>query len=605
MLHVILLYDSFCSRLTSPSTIILFDGRTRTVRGRTGMSNVIDSSESDDMEECMKVFLNGISISDMAWQDVVSETVELETPHETKNIHLKSNRTKDGPEKKSGNRLTILQNTMQQSAEENSTVVNEYWWTCACTNAPDLSPPKHLLQIVDHSKIGRGFALISKKFIPAGTVLYTERAMFACQVPEIIMVAACNHQRCADCHLNSLFKVRACQHCFRSLEPISSCSIAPSSNGEDLGSRTSFPLPELYPVPGLQWDSGPPSESRPYKIDFHGRIACSQCNTLFCSLSCFNDFRDQYNSCCLMYRTMLHLTSLLQPHDDVQENIRNQRCTDIGSSTIIDNSEGLVSIQPAIPLAIRMFVAMLQCYRTNRSLSNSVYSLIFSYAIINDLCGTSSNIHTLELGIPQTNRPTTKDDTKSIQKQPIMYSLEPIYLYLVNIYSITIDERQNMFSLEYLMSLSAKAARNSFGLRTQSPFQTYYAAIVRSHYTRGSNAHKQVQRTMAMALGSATGSFERGMDQKINDQVSPEIAAFYPLTSRINHSCSPNVQVRSQQFVDSHIDAVAVTDIAAGTEICISYIHIGRKSTVSRQRELNAKYMFQCTCTKCVPLKSI
>jgi hypothetical protein len=209
----------------------------------------------------------------------------------------------------------------------------------------------------------------------------------------------------------------------------------------------------------------------------------------------------------------------------------------------------------------------------------------------------------LELGIPQKSRTAKEDELKS--SQSLVFTLEPIYLCLVNVYSITTHEQRSMFSLEYFMSITAKAARNGFGLRTQSPFQTYYAAIVRSCYGRGSDAYKQMQRSMARALGSTTGSFERGMDQKVNDQVSPEIVAFYGLTSRINHSCIPNAEVRSQQFVDYCIDLVAKTDIAVGTEICISYIHIGRKSTLRRQRELNAKYIFQCTCALCVPSTSV
>jgi SET domain len=541
----------------------------------------------------MKVFLNGISISDfqLAWR--VTGDVEPTTPLDTEN-DSKGIWANDLPKKQLDCRRIILENKLQQSFGEDLVIFNDYWWRYAYANTPDLIPPRHLLQIVDRSNIGIGYALTAKQFIPSGTILYTERALFACQVPENAATTADHHQLRTDRHQPSLFKVCACQNCFRSLEPISSCCIAPSTKDEDSGFIAPFPLPHLYPVHDFRWDSSPPAGSLPYAVDHHGRITCFRCNTLFCSLQCYDAFQDQYSSCCLLLQTMQHLPSLFRQRlDVVQENFANQQCCDIGGSSEIDYDDDFVSIQPAIPLAIRMFVAMLQCCRTNRLSPNSVSSEPL-FNIINDLCGTSSDIQKLELGIPQAMR-VAKDETLSI-----LYTLEPIYLYLVDLYSMTIDERQNRFSLEYFTSVTAKAARNSFGLRTQSPFQTYYAGIVRTHYDRKSDAHRLVQRALAMALGSTTGWLERGMDQKVNDHVSPEIAAFYPLTSRINHSCSPNAEVRSQQFVDSCIDLVAKVDITAGSEICISYIHIGRKRTGRRQRELFAKYIFQCNCSLCV-----
>lgn len=551
----------------------------------SSLSSEVDSSESEDMEECMKVFLNGISISDLAWENCIEEV----EPTNQFDSQKDSNGTRVDL---SNDRRSILKNTLQQSIGEDLAALNDYWWTYAFSNTADLRPPMHVLQIVDHSSIGRGYALTSKQFIPSGTILYTERALFACQVPENDTAIVEDNRLGANWHLKSLFKVLACQQCFRSLEPISSCCIDPSKSDKN----STFPLSHLYPVPDFQWDSSPQSNSFSYAVDRHGRVACLQCNTLFCSLSCYNSFQDQYGSCCLMFQTMRQLPNLLrQRHDTSQESCSGEHCSEI------DNEGDFVSIQPAIPLAIRMFVAMLQYYRSKRLLSDELSSVSL-FNTIDDLCGISSDIQLLELGISQTNQAAGDEFTSTLNLE---YSLEPIYLHLVDVYSMTIEERQNTFSLEYLMAVTAKAARNCFGLRTQSPFQTYYAGIVRSHYTRGSDAHNQVQRSLATALGSATGSFERGMDQKVNDLVSPEIAAFYPLTSRINHSCSPNAEVRSQQFVDFYIDLVAKTDITAGSEICISYIHIGRKSTGRRQRELLAKYMFQCTCTLCAPTLSV
>ena len=146
-----------------------------------------------------------------------------------------------------------------------------------------------------------------------------------------------------------------------------------------------------------------------------------------------------------------------------------------------------------------------------------------------------------------------------------------------------------------------KAARNGFGILTQSPFKSYYAALLRSAGGRGSDKHEALKEQVARALGSETGQLERGMDRKIEEVVAVEIAAIFPLTARINHACQPNAQVRSQEFVDCHMDLVALKDIEEGEEITISYIltRDGARHRRSRQRELEAKYLFTCDCALC------
>ena len=175
------------------------------------------------------------------------------------------------------------------------------------------------------------------------------------------------------------------------------------------------------------------------------------------------------------------------------------------------------------------------------------------------------------------------------------------------------------------MSLCSKAARNGFGIRPQSPFQSYYAGIVRSSLYRGSAQHVKLQNQVANALfgcASSDAQFHRGMDRMIDERVCPEVVALYPLTSRINHSCVPNCEVRSQQYIDCTIDVVATQDIKIGEEITISYIYgtggsfansngentlnysttkrqRNQKTTHRRQQELYAKYLFHCDCFLC------
>jgi hypothetical protein len=238
-------------------------------------------------------------------------------------------------------------------------------------------------------------------------------------------------------------------------------------------------------------------------------------------------------------------------------------------------------IQPAIPLAIRMFAMTLCQYRQNNGNKGT---------ILDGLCGESSDITALELGAVY-----GRSDTGEI-----CYSLDAVYKHLFGLWSVTDTERKT-FSLEHFMALAAQAARNGFGIMTQSPFKAYYAALLRTA-GRGSERHEQLKRQVAQALGSEEGKLERGMDRMVEEQVAPEIVALYPLTARINHACAAKAEVRSQEFVDFYMDLVAVEDIEAGEEITISYIRSSRRSLhcrQRRQRELQAKYLFVCDCSLC------
>ena len=93
------------------------------------------------------------------------------------------------------------------------------------------------------------------------------------------------------------------------------------------------------------------------------------------------------------------------------------------------------------------------------------------------------------------------------------------------------------------------------------------------------------------------------MDRRVDERVAPEIAGLFMLTARINHACNTaaNAEVHSQEFVDARVDVVAVHDIEVGEEITISYIgQSSRHNKERRQRELRAKYMFQCSCPCCL-----
>lgn len=89
-------------------------------------------------------------------------------------------------------------------------------------------------------------------------------------------------------------------------------------------------------------------------------------------------------------------------------------------------------------------------------------------------------------------------------------------------------------------------------------------------------------------------------------QCAVQIAGLFTLTARINHSCDPCAELRGGEFVDCTVDLVSRRDIEAGEEISISYINIGKTAGRAatdrnrRRRELKARYLFDCDCTKCL-----
>ena len=77
----------------------------------------------------------------------------------------------------------------------------------------------------------------------------------------------------------------------------------------------------------------------------------------------------------------------------------------------------------------------------------------------------------------------------------------------------------------------------------------------------------------------------------------------FPMQATLNHSCAPNVVLykEGEDEEDGRVVAVLKEDVAAGEELCNSYIDI-ELPFADRQREL-ADYGFVCTCARCVAEK--
>lgn len=464
------------------------------------------------------------------------------------------------------------------------------------------SPPfgtKVPVRIVDMSDVNnRGFALVATRQILRGEVIYVEQAAVASQIPD-----SCS-SRNMPCDLAGVgtqddetnisgrplapqlggehFAVRGCQHCFRSLEPASSVTCAtkliPKENESTVqpgpSAPASLPQSDLWPIleyKGRSWDVvGDVFSCCRYKRHFAieqgtGRVVCQQCHALFCSKSCFDAHCNEMGNCCLCSAA-------------VQAMVHQLRCNSQGN-------EAEAFVQPPLVLASRMFCAAVFKHRSQKSPSD----------LYGGMCGNDSDITPLELGV-------LEKEQHGEGRQ--FYSLKEPHAALCRILSLNDEEQLNVFPLSYLHRLAAIAARNSFGVATKSPFSTYYSGLIRSSGGRNTNCHKKFVNKVSIALGS-DGSLQRDMDEKVKEKCMVELVAIFTLTARINHSCDPCAEVRSQQFADFNIDLFARRDIAVGEEITISYIDIGRNAGRSasskhrRMRELKARYLFLCDCSKC------
>ena len=410
------------------------------------------------------------------------------------------------------------------------------------------------VRVVDLSHEGRGRALIATQKFTKGKVIYTEQAAIATQLVRD--------------------RIRACQYCYQSLELISACCQSEWAH-EKMTINAEFPMKDLWPVREMDFlECGTVDEKN--RRDKYGRIQCTRCGSYFCSQSCYDLFDAKLGSCCKVTHAKEALPSLLKSTAASNDNNGDDEDDDSSSQ----------EVQPAIILATRLFAATLQLFRTTGTVVDSEFD---------GLCGDATDVLMLELGMAKIS---TACETNVCTRQ---YSLEPVYSYLVELFQLGVPETECL-SLDLFSALASKAARNGFGIRTQSPFRIYYSSLLRACGGRGSKRHEECKQQVARALGSKNGALERGMDRVVDEKVAPEIACLFMLTARINHACNTaaNAEVHSQEFVDARVDVVAVHDIEAGEEITISYIgQSSRHHKERRQRELRAKYMFQCCCPIC------
>lgn len=503
------------------------------------MDNLSDESSSDDEKEGLSFLLGGLSVdqlSNEAWENESCDDEDDEKEEDTAKTETDASSlqqpfaTTEPRDERALTRHPVvpLLNTTKTSVD------SLFHWAHACDRDGRLKMPS--VQVVDLSASGRGSGLIATAKIDRGELIYTERAAIATQIPQ--------GDDDGDTTAGS-FSVRACQHCFRSLEPVASCTDEDSPK---------LPMAHLWPIPEFDFATDA-STDEPFRKDKYGRCICKTCQATFCSSHCRTQTTNQFGSCCTRTSSLLALLTLVEGQ-----------------------------VQSAVAMTVCMFQITLQNYRQTNNLCGTVSD---------GLCGDAMDVTALELG----NVLHDTDDNVADY-----YTLGSVYNQLVKLLNMS-EQEQDLLSLQRLHQMAAQAARNGVGIQTQSPFKAYHASLLRHAGGRGSTQHEELSSQVARALGSTDGKLSRGMDRIVEDRVAPEVVALFPLTARMNHSCQPNAVVKSQEFMDCHMDLVAKRDIAVGEEILISYIGlgptVGKKSRYRRQRELQAKYLFLCDCDEC------
>lgn len=428
------------------------------------------------------------------------------------------------------------------------------------------------IRIVDTGDPTRGNIAISTRSIAKGEVIFTEKCTAAALLPSHVderdkdetEESTTNQSKESLCLPDPNWKwIRACRHCFKSLEPASSCTIVAAKSEAAV-----IPLAHLWPNPSDE--SLSTALHAPPVSKYFGIRKCFDChNAWFCSQYCLEQ----------------HETQIGSPH-----------CRLITVEQEFFKVNG--SVSAPLLLAARLFATELNRLREDE-LDRDIKEYNQSGSLLEGLCGESKDLHPLELGVLLADGTEINDDQHARASK---YTLQPFYDCLAREFDMTAEEQATL-SKDVLEHLTAQSARNSVGFRTQSPFKTYFSALKRASGGWGTPRYEANRRDLALALVGKEELPGRGSntDRELDDQLAPPLAALFSLTARLNHSCQPNAQLEAQAFVDCHVDVVAIQNIRPGEEITISYLGPVRSSTPTarRRRELRAKYLFDCRCPMC------
>ena len=540
------------------------------VDSRMSTSKSEETSHSDDSDEEGWGFLLGglsteaMSSTDWAKHDKIENENQKDHPIDDVGLRGRPDNRIDRPNN-DVDKNTDLPHKLQQQQHQ---TMSERAFSISPIGQI-LKPP---VRVLDRSSQNKGNVLVATQDIPKGSVIFTEKALEAIQVPSTSSP--------------DLYEVRGCQNCFQSLEPASCMS------------SESIPFSELWPVP--EYDGTLSQEcfvsaaaavesEKPIRMLLHAksrRVTCPTCGVIFCNRYCAMTHFQRFGDCCKCRRAIEGLI-------DVMVRSESKRLFE-GDDDDNEDCASFVEIDPVLVLATRMFLAQVQQHRADSPASN--------ISLFDGLCGEAGDMRALGY---EASPESTSDDTENSDNnlQPLQHEYEAI----AKAVELTESERDNdwMFSLQEFHKLVAVAQRNSIALTTGSPFRTYYQAMLRKTGGRGSSRQQKVVSDVARLLGSQDGKLTRDMDRIVEEKCVVKMGGIFTLTAFMNHSCDPNAEIRGQEYVDCNVDIVAKEEIRTGEEICISYLNLGANPSYSvaarnrRQRQLRSRYMFHCQCSRC------
>ncbi len=446
-----------------------------------------DDSSSD--EEGWGFLLGGLSSEAMASTDWATDE-NTNTSQKVKKSNYADVRGRNPVDKND----PIRNNSAfdQQPIESRSIISNQHQRMsdrafCVSPLGQILKPP---VRILDRSAQDKGNVLVATQDIPKGSVIFTEKALEAIQVP--------------SASSQDLYPVRGCQNCFKSLEPASCLA------------SESIPFSELWPVP--EYDSpseeclvAPSDSKEPIRMMLDAksrRVTCPDCGVIFCNHYCAMNHIKRFGDCCKCKRAIQGLVDVIVRSESRRLFTGDDDNHDDDDDDGEDDEEecaSFVEINPVLVLAARMFIAQVRRYRADGSNSDNLFDA---------LCGEADDMPALGY---EASQPWTSDDTEDseIPLQP----LEHEYKAIATAIGLTQSERESACSLRGFHKLVAMAQRNSIALTTGSPFRTYYQSMLRKTGGRGSSRQQEVVLDVARLLGSKDGKLTRDMDRIVEEKV--------------------------------------------------------------------------------------
>ena len=297
----------------------------------------------------------------------------------------------------------------------------------------------------------------------------------------------------------------------------------------------------------------------------------SFCGTSFCSPSCKKQYFESYFptiTCC----QLMSCLELLKPPPPSSPSAES------------DDEDTIPTIEPLALLSIQVYVRCLCSYRKSL-LTNKDDTTIDPFGDFKGVCGESSWFSALPI------------------RESLPTSISSLLMKMTEILSITQSEA-SLFNQAFLEACFAKSCCNTFEIQSESPFTSYYNALLRK-FGRDSVQLREATKVLAEGFGNEGGKLKRTDDALVDSLVTVNSACLFQLVSKINHSCSPNSEVRAKCFKDTTCDVVCVKEIPKGGEVNISYLNLGKSAGLRAQKkhnritELKKRYLFDCCCSRC------